>query len=61
VARIVRSSGSLGWGIGSAAGLTAITAASAQLYRAVQLTDAGYLLGLGLKAGGQPARQPRAR
>jgi len=27
----------------------------------VQLTDVGYLLGLGLKAGGQPARQPRMR
>jgi hypothetical protein len=43
------------------AGLTAITAASAQLYRAGQLADVGYVLGLGLKAGGQPARQPRAR
>jgi len=41
------AAGSLGWGFGSVAGLTAITVASAQLYRVVQLAGAGYLLFLG--------------
>jgi LysE type translocator len=36
--------GSLAWGIGSALGLTAMLAASAQLYRGVQLAGAGYLV-----------------
>jgi threonine/homoserine/homoserine lactone efflux protein len=53
------TSGSLGWGLCSAAGLTAILAASAQLYRAVQLAGACYLLFLGIRgwrtAAGQTA------
>jgi threonine/homoserine/homoserine lactone efflux protein len=44
------AAGSLGWGLSSAAGLTAITVASAQLYRAVQLAGAGYLLFLGVQS-----------
>jgi threonine/homoserine/homoserine lactone efflux protein len=43
------TSGSLAWGICSAAGLTAILAASAQLYRVLQLAGAGYLLFLGIR------------
>lgn len=43
------TSGSLAWGICSAAGLTAILAASAQLYRALQLAGACYLLFLGIR------------
>lgn len=43
------ASGSLAWGISSAAGLTALLAASAQLYRAVQLGGACYLVVLGLR------------
>jgi threonine/homoserine/homoserine lactone efflux protein len=49
--------GSLGWGLSSVAGLTAITVASAQLYRAVQLAGAGYLLFLGIQSW-RAARQP---
>lgn len=43
------TSGSLAWGICSAAGLTAILAASAQLYRALQVAGACYLLFLGIR------------
>ena len=43
------ASGSLAWGICSAAGLTAILAASAQLYRALQLAGACYLVFLGIR------------
>jgi threonine/homoserine/homoserine lactone efflux protein len=43
------TSGSLAWGICSAAGLTAILAASAQLYRALQLAGACYLVFLGIR------------
>jgi threonine/homoserine/homoserine lactone efflux protein len=43
------TSGSLAWGICSAAGLTAIVAASAQLYRVLQLAGACYLLFLGIR------------
>lgn len=53
------AAGSLGWGLGSVAGLTAVIAASAQLYRAVQLAGAGYLLFLGIR-GWRAARQPAA-
>jgi threonine/homoserine/homoserine lactone efflux protein len=60
------TSGSLAWGICSAAGLTAILAASAQLFRAVQLAGACYLLFLGIRgwraaaghATGHPATRP---
>jgi threonine/homoserine/homoserine lactone efflux protein len=43
------TSGSLAWGFCSAAGLTAILAASAQLYRILQLAGACYLLFLGIR------------
>ena len=42
------ASGSLAWGLSSAAGLTALLAESAQLYRAVQLAGACYLVFLGI-------------
>ena len=53
--------GSLAWGVFSAAGLTALLAASAQAYRAVQLAGACYLVVLGIRgwratAGHEPAR-----
>jgi threonine/homoserine/homoserine lactone efflux protein len=59
------TAGSLAWGICSAAGLTAMLAASAQLYRAVQLAGACYLVFLGIRglraAGGNisPSRPER--
>jgi threonine/homoserine/homoserine lactone efflux protein len=57
------TSGSLAWGICSAAGLTAILAASAQLYRALQVAGACYLLFLGIRgwraAAGHAARPGR--
>jgi threonine/homoserine/homoserine lactone efflux protein len=43
------TSGSLAWGICSAAGLTAILAASAQLYRTLQIVGACYLVFLGIR------------
>ena len=43
------ASGSLFWGLCSAAGLTAIMATSAQAFRAVQLAGAGYLIILGIR------------
>ena len=43
------ASGSLFWGLCSAAGLTAIMAASAQAFRAVQLACAAYLIFLGIR------------
>jgi threonine/homoserine/homoserine lactone efflux protein len=49
------TSGSLAWGICSAAGLTAILAASAQLYRVLQLAGAGYLLFLGIRGWRAPS------
>jgi threonine/homoserine/homoserine lactone efflux protein len=59
------TSGSLAWGICSAAGLTAILAASAQLFRAVQLAGACYLLFLGIRgwraAAGHATEQAAAR
>lgn len=63
------TSGSLFWGICSAAGLTAILAASAQLYRVLQLAGACYLLFLGVRgwraatghAAGQAAGQAATR
>ena len=67
------TSGSLFWGICSAAGLTAILAASAQLYRVLQLAGACYLLFLGIRgwraatghvagqAAAGPARSPGFR
>jgi threonine/homoserine/homoserine lactone efflux protein len=57
------AAGSLAWGLFSAAGLTALVAASAQLYRAVQLAGACYLVLLGIRgwraAAGHPPSQPR--
>jgi threonine/homoserine/homoserine lactone efflux protein len=59
------TSGSLAWGICSAAGLTAILAASAQLYRGLQLAGACYLLSLGIRgwraAAGHAAGNAAAR
>lgn len=63
------TSGSLAWGICSAAGLTAILAASAQLYRVLQLAGACYLLFLGIRgwqaaaghAAARPGRSPGFR
>jgi threonine/homoserine/homoserine lactone efflux protein len=43
------AAGSLFWGLCSAAGLTAIMAASAQAFRAVQLAGAAYLIILGIR------------
>jgi len=43
------ASGSLAWGLCSAAGLTAILAASAKAFRVVELVGAAYLLYLGLR------------
>ncbi len=53
------ASGSLFWGLCSAAGLTAIIAASAQAFRAVQLAGAAYLIILGIR-GWRAARPPLA-
>jgi threonine/homoserine/homoserine lactone efflux protein len=53
------ASGSLFWGLCSAAGLTAIMAASAQAFRAVQLAGAAYLIILGIR-GWRAARPPSA-
>ena len=50
------TSGSLAWGICSAARLTAILAASAQLYRALQLAGACYLVFLGIRGWRATAR-----
>lgn len=62
------AAGSLGWGLSSAAGLTAILAASAQAFRVVELVGAAYLLYLGLRGlrestdPSSPAqREPRDR
>jgi threonine/homoserine/homoserine lactone efflux protein len=63
------TSGSLAWGICSAAGLTAILAASAQLYRVLQLAGACYLVFLGIRgwrataghAPSEPGRNPGFR
>jgi threonine/homoserine/homoserine lactone efflux protein len=56
------TSGSLAWGICSAAGVTAILAASAQLYRAIQLAGACYLIVLGIRGWrattGHPSPRP---
>lgn len=53
------ASGSLFWGLCSAAGLTAIMAASAQAFRAVQLAGAAYLIFQGIR-GWRAARSPLA-
>ena len=52
------ASGSVAWGICSAAGLTAMLAASAQLYRAVQLAGALYLVTLGIRGWLARSRHP---
>jgi threonine/homoserine/homoserine lactone efflux protein len=51
------TSGSLFWGVCSAAGLTAIMAASPQAFRAVQLAGAAYLVLQGIR-GWRAARSP---
>jgi threonine/homoserine/homoserine lactone efflux protein len=43
------ATGSLAWGLSSAAGLTAILAASAEAFRVVELVGAAFLLYLGLR------------
>jgi threonine/homoserine/homoserine lactone efflux protein len=53
------ASGSLFWGVCSAAGLTAIMAASAQAFRAVQLIGAAYLIFQGIR-GWRAAKPPLA-
>ena len=57
------ASGSLAWGLFSAAGLTALLTASAQAYRAVQLAGACYLVFLGIRGwrgrAGHASTQPR--
>jgi len=59
------ASGSLAWGLSSAAGLTALLAASAQLYRAVQLAGACYLVFLGIRGwratAGHRSSRPQRR
>ena len=64
------TAGSLAWGLCSAAGLTAILAASAQIYRAVQLAGACYLVFLGIRglratdghtSSSRPERRPGFR
>lgn len=49
------TSGSLFWGICSAAGLTAVMAASAQAFRVVQLAGAAYLVSREAAAGRAPS------
>jgi len=51
------ASGSLFWGLCSAAGLTATMAASAAAFRAVQIAGAAYLIILGIR-GWRAARSP---
>lgn len=53
--------GSLAWGICSAAGLTAVLAASAQAFRAVQLAGAVYLVFLGIRGWRARAAHDGAR
>jgi threonine/homoserine/homoserine lactone efflux protein len=53
--------GSLAWGICSAAGLTAVLAASAQAFRAVQLIGAAYLVFLGIRGWRARAAHDGAR